>query len=96
MPPKDETLEVKRARLLYQSKKRGILENDILLGNFFDACGSQLSAEQLEAYDDLVNGGHAEWDLYYWICGIRPAPPEVTSDVLRMIIAFAQSYHKKM
>ncbi|KFD58497.1 hypothetical protein M513_00723 [Trichuris suis] len=94
--PKDETLEVKRARLLYQSKKRGILENGILLGNFFSAYGSQLSPDQLATYDDLVNGGYPEWDLYYWICGLRPVPEEIKSDVLQMITVFVQGFRKKM
>ncbi len=31
-PRPNESLEAKRARLLYQSKKRGILENDLILG----------------------------------------------------------------
>ena len=37
VPRKGESLEVKRARLLYQSRKRGMLENGLIL-RYNDIC----------------------------------------------------------
>ena len=42
-----------RARLLYQSKKRGILENDILLGEFAESHLPKMNAAELAEYDKV-------------------------------------------
>ncbi|KHJ87874.1 TPR repeat region [Oesophagostomum dentatum] len=46
-----EDLDLLRARLHYQSKKRGILENDLLIGAFADRYLPKMNREQLESYD---------------------------------------------
>ncbi|GMS82093.1 hypothetical protein PENTCL1PPCAC_4268 [Pristionchus entomophagus] len=75
----DTDLATKRARLLYQSKKRGILENDILLGQFAESHLGLMDSTTLEEYDKMINGDHMEWDLFYYLSGKKPAPPEVES-----------------
>lgn len=62
-------IETLRSRLYYQSKKRGILENDLLLGGFADAQLNKLSETELHEYDKIINGEHMEWDLYYYLTG---------------------------
>uniref|UniRef100_A0A1I7TFN9 Succinate dehydrogenase assembly factor 2, mitochondrial n=1 Tax=Caenorhabditis tropicalis TaxID=1561998 RepID=A0A1I7TFN9_9PELO len=74
-----EQLDAKRARLLYQSKKRGILENDILLGNFAEENLQQMSEVELKAYDKLINGEHMEWDLFYYLSNKKTPPEDVES-----------------
>ena len=59
-----ETIEVKRARLLYQSRKRGILESDLLLSRFADKYLKTMTMEELDEYDKLLD--EADWDIYYW------------------------------
>ncbi|KAH7723554.1 Protein Y57A10A.29 [Aphelenchoides avenae] len=68
-PPPNEPLEVVRARLLYQSKKRGILENDIIIGGFAEETLPTLSRSELADYDRLINGEHMEWDLFHYVSG---------------------------
>ena len=51
-----ETIEVKRARLLYQSRKRGILESDLLLSRFADKYLKTMTMEELDEYDKLRIG----------------------------------------
>ncbi|SLM33567.1 Succinate dehydrogenase assembly factor 2, mitochondrial [Lasallia pustulata] len=53
-----------RARLLYQSRKRGTLESDLLLSTFADANLSSMSTKQLEQYDLFLDEN--DWDIYYW------------------------------
>jgi len=53
-----------RARLLYQSRKRGILESDLLLSTFADANLGSMDARQLEQYDRFLDEN--DWDIYYW------------------------------
>jgi succinate dehydrogenase assembly factor 2 len=59
-----ETLENKRRRLLWSSRKRGILETDLLLSTFFQKHMMSMDAKQLEEYDSLLN--EPDWDIYYW------------------------------
>ncbi|KAA8906729.1 Flavinator of succinate dehydrogenase-domain-containing protein [Sphaerosporella brunnea] len=53
-----------RARLLYQSRKRGILETDLLLSTFAHENLENMSRDQLEAYDRFLDEN--DWDIYYW------------------------------
>lgn len=63
-------LDTLRARLYYQSKKRGILENDLLVGGFADKSRLQnLNEAELKDYDVLINGEIMEWDLFYYLTG---------------------------
>ncbi|WKY11112.1 hypothetical protein Q1695_003005 [Nippostrongylus brasiliensis] len=75
----EESLEKMRARLLYQSKKRGILENDLLIGVFGEKYVHKMDRETLEAYDKLINGEHMEWDLYYYMNGSKEPPADVVN-----------------
>ncbi|KAJ1352465.1 hypothetical protein KIN20_008798 [Parelaphostrongylus tenuis] len=85
----DEQLNVMRSRLLYQSKKRGILENDIILGEFAEKYLPTMEREDLTSYDKLINGEHMEWDLYYFISGNKEPPKDVANlTVFKMIKKF--------
>lgn len=46
-------MDTVRARLLYQSKKRGILENDILLGDFAEKNLPKMDRSVLDQYDKV-------------------------------------------
>ncbi|KAG5922422.1 hypothetical protein E4U42_005462 [Claviceps africana] len=56
--------DTKRARLLYQSRKRGTLESDLLLSTFAKAHLPGMSSDQLTQYDLLLDEN--DWDIYYW------------------------------
>jgi len=66
-----EDPSTKRARLLYQSRKRGILETDLLLSTFADENLGKMSMEQLDAYDRFLDEN--DWDIYYWATQTPPA-----------------------
>ncbi|KAL6712754.1 Succinate dehydrogenase assembly factor 2 mitochondrial [Lecanora helva] len=53
-----------RARLLYQSRKRGTLESDLLLSTFADSNLSRMTPKQLEQFDLFLDEN--DWDIYYW------------------------------
>lgn len=59
-----ESVEVKRARLVYQLRKRGILESDLLLSRFASKRLHTFSSEELDEYDQLLD--EPDWDIYYW------------------------------
>ncbi|KAG5950377.1 hypothetical protein E4U53_005180 [Claviceps sorghi] len=68
--------DTKRARLLYQSRKRGTLESDLLLSTFAKAHLPGMSSELLTQYDRFLDEN--DWDIYYWATQ-RPGP---NADVL--------------
>ncbi|KAI9806723.1 MAG: hypothetical protein M1825_006180 [Sarcosagium campestre] len=59
-----EDANTMRARLLYQSRKRGTLESDLLLSTFADKNLSSMSMAQLRQYDLFLDEN--DWDIYYW------------------------------
>ncbi|ODQ63763.1 DUF339-domain-containing protein [Nadsonia fulvescens var. elongata DSM 6958] len=64
IPRPNEPTENKRARLLYQSRKRGILETDLLLSKYADLYLKDMTREELEEYDELLD--NPDWDIFYW------------------------------
>ncbi|ORX35050.1 DUF339-domain-containing protein [Kockovaella imperatae] len=61
-----------RARLVYQSRKRGMLEGDLLISTFArDHLGS-MSLEQMREFDKLLD--EPDWDIYYWSIEKREPP----------------------
>ncbi|KAH7912181.1 mitochondrial protein [Hygrophoropsis aurantiaca] len=89
----NEQVETLRARLVYQSRKRGTLESDLLLSTFArDHLGS-MDEKELKEYDKLLD--EPDWDIYYWSTGGR-TPPErwATSPVLEKLIVHAKNEGK--
>ena len=91
LPRPNEALETTRARLLYQSRKRGTLESDLLLSTFARDHLPAMTRAELSEYDkvhSLSRGSlctpdapalqlldEPDWDIYYWSTGNR-TPPE--------------------
>ncbi|CDM37036.1 hypothetical protein DTO013E5_7198 [Penicillium roqueforti] len=71
-----EDLVTKRARLLYQSRKRGILESDLLLSTFADVYLGKMDYDQLVAYDNFLDEN--DWDIYYW--ATQDPPEDISPD----------------
>jgi succinate dehydrogenase assembly factor 2 len=69
-----ETPAVTRARLLYQSRKRGILETDLLLSTFAKKNLATMSEADMKEYDKLLD--EPDWEIYYWATQRKPAPEE--------------------
>lgn len=53
LPRHNEDEETIRARLVYQSRKRGTLESDLLLSTFAKEYLNNMSLEELEEYDKV-------------------------------------------
>lgn len=52
-----EAVETMRARLVYQSRKRGTLESDLLLSTFARDALPQMDAAELKEFDKVRRGG---------------------------------------
>ncbi|KAJ7269804.1 DUF339-domain-containing protein [Mycena rebaudengoi] len=69
----NEPVSTLRARLVYQSRKRGTLESDLILSTFAREHLALMDEAELREYDKLLD--EPDWDIYYWATDER-APPE--------------------
>ncbi|XP_033269988.1 succinate dehydrogenase assembly factor 2, mitochondrial isoform X1 [Orcinus orca] len=91
----DESIETKRARLLYESRKRGMLENCILLSLFAKAHLHNMTEKQLNLYDRLINEPSNDWDIYYWATEAKPAPEIFENEVMALLRDFAKNKNRE-
>ena len=82
-----ETPEHRLKRLTMRSWRRGIKEMDLILGGFADGRLAALGAEELDAYERLLDEN--DQDLYKWVSGAAPAP-ETHGPMLAIIADFHQ------
>ncbi|KAK0498848.1 mitochondrial protein [Armillaria luteobubalina] len=73
MPRLNESIDTLRARLVYQSRKRGTLESDLLLSTFARDHLAAMTEVELKEYDKILD--EPDWDIYYWATENR-SPPE--------------------
>ncbi|XP_049838056.1 succinate dehydrogenase assembly factor 2, mitochondrial-like [Schistocerca gregaria] len=92
----DEPTDLKRARLLYQSRKRGMLENGLLLSTFAAKHLSNMTPELLQQYDRLINLPSNDWDLYYWVTGVKPTPAEFENDAMKLLKEHVQNKERQL
>ncbi|KAJ8726928.1 hypothetical protein PYW08_015325 [Mythimna loreyi] len=91
---KPQSLETRKARLLYQSRKRGMLENDLLLSTFAKKHLHSLNEEQTLMYDRLINTVSNDWDLFYWMVEKQPTPKEYDNEIMDMLKKHAKNEDK--
>lgn len=71
----NEKVEDKRRRLIYQSRYRGMVEMDLILGHFARCRLESLDAELLDEYDTLLK--QLDNDLFRWVIMDLERPPEI-------------------
>uniref|UniRef100_A0A182RW68 Succinate dehydrogenase assembly factor 2, mitochondrial n=1 Tax=Anopheles funestus TaxID=62324 RepID=A0A182RW68_ANOFN len=82
---KNEPLQLQKSRLLYQSRKRGMLENGLLLSTFAAKYLAEMNPAQTKLYDRLINLPSNDWDIFYWATGVKPTPKEYDNEVMNML-----------
>jgi len=91
----NEPIHEKRARLMYQSRKRGMLENGLLLGSFANKFLADFTEEQLVLYDRLINLPSNDWDIYYWATNTRETPEEFQNQIMDLLQEHAKNKDKE-
>ncbi len=79
-------MDHRRKRLKYQSHHRGFKEADLILGSFADRYLDEMSPEQLDQFEALLN--LPDVVLYGWAIGRDPVPAEYECEVLTLLKAF--------
>lgn len=68
----DESREQRVRRLIYQTRKRGILETDLLLSTFAAKELWGMEDAEVSEFDRLLD--EPDWDIYYWCVGRKEIP----------------------
>ena len=84
--PAPEGLDARRKKAYFNSWHRGTREMDLLIGGFADAYLARLTEAELERYEALLQCPDS--DLYAWVTGRGEPPPELDSDILRLLCTF--------
>uniref|UniRef100_A0A674BC31 Succinate dehydrogenase complex assembly factor 2 n=1 Tax=Salmo trutta TaxID=8032 RepID=A0A674BC31_SALTR len=79
-----ETADIKRRHLLFQSRKRGMLENCIFLSL------NTMSEHQLRQYDRLINEPSNNWDIYSYFQA-QPVPDVCTGEIMDLLKEFTKN-----
>jgi antitoxin CptB len=79
-------LDERRRRLLFRSWRRGTREMDLILGRFAEAVIAELTEEEITAFEQLSEV--PDPDLYAWLTGSAPIPPDHDLPVLRRLRDF--------
>ncbi|KAM9825236.1 succinate dehydrogenase assembly factor 2, mitochondrial isoform X1 [Syngnathus typhle] len=90
-----EPIDIKRRRLLYESRKRGMLENCILLSIFAKRYLNTMSETQLQQYDRLINEPSNDWDIYYWATEAQPTPDIYQGEIMDMLKEFTKNRNQE-
>ncbi len=78
-------LDPRRRKILFRAWHRGMREMDLILGSFADDEIAHLSEDELDAFDSLMNEN--DQDLFKWILGEIPVPPEQDRPIFRRILS---------
>ncbi|GJN89191.1 hypothetical protein Rhopal_002168-T1 [Rhodotorula paludigena] len=81
----NEDTEILRKRLVYESRKRGILEMDLILSTFAKDRLPTMSDRELREYDRFLT--LPDWTIFYYVTGKAEAPePWRSSSVLSELL----------
>ncbi len=82
-------LSARKKKILFRAWHRGMREMDLLFGQFADANIADLSEDQLDTFETLLD--LPDRDVLAWLTGEKSAPIEHQTDFLAMI----KSFHAK-
>jgi antitoxin CptB len=85
------THDARLKKLKFRAWRRGFREADLILGPFADRHVEGFSADELDAFERLLEV--PDQDLYAWITDRLPTPPEWDGALMRQIKDFRFKVH---
>ncbi len=76
-------------RVMHRAHYMGSNENDILFGGFAEAHLASLTPAQLDRFESLL--AENDTDLFNWVTGKQPVPPEWDDEVMAKLKTFVQN-----
>ena len=93
--PANESIETKRARLLYICRKRGILETDLLLSTFAQKYMKSFTMKQLDEFDNFMDEN--DWDIFYWATETNKPPQHIQEmSILPLLIEHSKNKQREI
>jgi antitoxin CptB len=81
-----EGLDTRRRRTHFRCWHRGMREMDLILGRFADAHIADLSDDELDTLEALME--EQDRDLLIWLTGEAPTPDDVNTEFFQKLAAF--------
>jgi antitoxin CptB len=78
--------EIRRRRLLYQSKRRGSKEADMVIGQFAVEFLDDMTSEELDQFESLLQ--ESDPDLMTWVSGLESPPDKHQNPTFQRICNF--------
>ena len=86
----DDDARLKKLR--FRAWRRGFREADLILGPFADKHVATFSPDELDWFERLLEV--PDQDLYAWIVGREPTPPEWDGEIMNQIKQFRFEAHE--
>lgn len=86
MTASDNSLEIRKRRLMYRSTYTGTKETDIILSRFAERNLPTFDERQVGLFEHMLTAGDPE--IMAWVVRGKPIPPEFDNDVSRMLVRF--------
>jgi antitoxin CptB len=81
--------ETRRKRILYHCRKRGRVETELFFGSFASENIWKLQDKELDQFESLLS--EEDVDLYNWVLGKAPIPPEHDNEFFKKIMDYVKS-----
>ncbi len=79
-------MDERRKKLRFRAWRRGFREIDLIMGGFADRRLAEMSDLGLDEFERLLDA--PDQDVYAWITGASPAPPEHDTPTLAALRAY--------
>jgi len=89
-----EMREARLRKLSFRAWRRGFKEADIILGNFADDMLQEMSDEDLDIFEILLEV--PDQDLYGWIIERDPTPQEFQSVIMNKLNIYYKTAYTKI
>ncbi len=76
----------RRRKLNFRAWRRGFREMDLIMGQFADQNIESMSESELQEFERLL--ATPDWEVYAWIVGNKPVPPNYAGPVLDRLLTF--------
>jgi antitoxin CptB len=82
------SLANRRKRLLFRAQRRGFKEVDLIFGTFVAAELDRFDVAEVGEVEALLDA--QDHDVYAWLTGFQPVPPEHDTPLFARLIAFCK------
>lgn len=79
-------MQERKRKLKFRAWRRGFREMDLLMGQFADERIADMSDKELDEFERLL--ATPDWEVFAWIIGNKPVPPNYAGPVLDQLLGF--------